>query len=45
MLGWSQHVNTFTRYREGQQPGLLDLVISNEVNVVEILKFMHFLKK
>ncbi|GAA47799.1 ubiquitin carboxyl-terminal hydrolase L5 [Clonorchis sinensis] len=32
---WTQHVVAPTRYREGQQPSLLDLVITNERHFVD----------
>ena len=38
MLGLFQHVKENTRFRHGQQPSLLDLVITNEQNMVEHIK-------
>ena len=36
-LGWYQHVKSYTRFKEGQKPSLLDLIITNEENMIENL--------
>ena len=38
--GWYQHVNSETRFRQGQNPSLLDLIFTNEENMVSNLKIL-----
>ena len=40
-LGWHQHVNFHTRFRRGNQPSLLDLVITNEINMIDNLSILN----
>ena len=35
ILGWYQHVKSYTRFKEGQKSSLLDLIITNEENMIE----------
>lgn len=42
---WSQHVSFPTRYREGQTPSLLDLVITNESHFVDLVRTLPPLGK
>ena len=37
---WFQHVQEFTRYRHNQQPSILDLIITNEEDMVLGLEFL-----
>ena len=38
--GWHQHVKSPTRFRLGQQPSLLDLMITNEANMINNLQLL-----
>jgi len=40
-----QHVNEPTRYREGNNPSLLDLVMTNESNMIDTIDYLHPLGK
>ena len=40
-----QHVNHPTRYRDGQVPSLLDLVMTNEEGMIEDMQFLPGLGK
>ena len=35
----AEHVNSFTRYREGQDPGCLDLILTEDDVIIENLQF------
>ena len=36
----TQHIDTPTRHREGQQPSILDLILTNEENVVNDIQYL-----
>ena len=39
--GWYQHVNSQTRFRQGQNPSLLDLILTNEESMINNLKILN----
>ena len=42
---WHQHVTSPTRYREGTDPSTLDLILSNDENLIDKLQFLSPLGK
>ena len=42
---WYQHVTSPTRYREGADPSILDLILSNDENLVDKLEYQSPLGK
>ena len=42
---WYQHVTSPTRYREGVDPSTLDLILTNEENIIEKLEYLSPLGK
>jgi hypothetical protein len=37
---WTQHVDSFTRVRPGQNPSLLDLILTNEVHHIDTIHYL-----
>jgi hypothetical protein len=37
---WTQHVKDFTRYRTGQNPSLLDLILTNEKHYIDTINYL-----